>query len=501
MTKKTKKRRSRAKKKTLKRRYKKNSENSEIILQLKTILRTNPTVRKKLLNILKNPKTAPSWKNKTLNDVVNFFSQWLTQIVNPTNPAQNVQLFGTLAVDTLEGQILMKDTTFAFWIQSFQNFRYRFLNSPQSAKNMHQLVTYIPKHSDEGGFDMQCLPPTKNGGFGNLMQGTPHQIKIVKKYGLKNKLIMKDNTSTLDINKKMMVKLFNFKTFRDFFLRRYLPGTRPLNKKPKWWIPSIKTSSKTEFITAPADGKIKWIFQNAGKDKKFNIKQETMSLRQHFNICDVLSNPKHKCHKNKYLEKFEGGPMLTTLLWFTNYHHFHAPVSGEVIEINDYATSSINLNHKCGDVARAALTERGPSGVESKDSKWQKRIIKKYGNKANYIFNWFDELSRHRRATYLYDTDVEGGSKIGLVMMMPIGFYGVGAIHTKIQQGYFVTKGEEVGHFEYGASSVVLVFEPNRVDIAIPNIKSEYPFSPDSSKYMSIKVREAIAVAKNRNSK
>jgi len=283
MTKRTKKKRSRAKKKTLKRRYKKNSE---IILQLKTILRTNSTVRNKLFNIFQNPKTAPSWKNKTLNDVVNFFSRWLTQLINPKNPSYNVELFTTLTYATLAGQVLMKDTTFAIWMQSFQNFRYRFLNSPQSAKNMHQLVTYIPKHSAEGGFDMQCLPPTKSGGFGNLIQGTPHQLKIAKKYGLKNKLIMKDNTSTLDINKKMMVKLFNFKTFRDFFLRRYLPGTRPLNKKPKWWIPSIKTSSKTEFITAPADGKIKWLFQNAGKDKKFNIKQETMSLRSCFRRSD-----------------------------------------------------------------------------------------------------------------------------------------------------------------------------------------------------------------------
>ena len=276
MTKRTKKRRYRAKKKTLKRRYKKktlkrrykkNSENSEIILQLKTILRTNPTVRKKLFNIFQNPKTPPSWKNKTLNDVVNFFARWLTQLINPKNPSYNVELFTTLTYATVAGQVLMKDTTFAIWMQSFQNFRYRFINSPLSAKNMSQLVTYIPKHSAEGGFDMQCLPPTKSGSFGNLTQGTPHQLKIAKKYGLKRKLIVKDNTPTFDINKKIMVKVFNFKTFRDFFLRRYLPGTRPLNKKPKWWIPSIKTSSKTEFITAPADGKIKWLFQNAGKDK------------------------------------------------------------------------------------------------------------------------------------------------------------------------------------------------------------------------------------------
>jgi len=61
-----------------------------------------------------------------------------------------------------------------------------------------------------------------------------------------------------------------------------------------------------------------------------------------------------------------------------------------------------------------------------------------------------------------------------------------------------VNKGDEVGHFEYGGSSVVLVFEPNKVDIGVPDLlQTGYPFSLNSSKYMTIKVRSMQYVIGN----
>ena len=473
--------------KTIKNKTRKRKNESEVIIQLRTMLRTNKDVRQKVLNVLNNPNAPPSWKNKTLTDVIVFFKKWLTQLVNPLNPAYNIQLFSTLTSDTPQGQILMKDPVFSIWNERFQNFRYRFLDSYASAKNMEQLVTFIPKDngSSEGGFDMQSLPATEDGRFGNSIHGSPYQLKLAKQYNLKNKLVTKHNTSTYNINKQIMIKLFKFKTFRDFFLRRYLPGSRPLCKKPSWWMSNIKLLSNNRCITAPADGKIKWLFHSTKATDEFEIKREKMSLKQHFNTCDILTNT---CNSNKYLKKFEGGPMLTTLLWFTSYHHFHAPVSGNIVSINDYETQKNDT--------RLILSQVGPSGVTKQDVKWQKRMLKKYGKKTSKLFNWFDYLSTHRRSTYIYDTDVEGGSNIGHVMMMPIGFYGVGSIFTKIREGDFVNKGDEVGHFEYGGSSVVLVFEPNKVDIGVPDLQTGFPFSPNSSKYMTIKVREAIGIAK-----
>ena len=36
---------------------------------------------------------------------------------------------------------------------------------------------------------------------------------------------------------------------------------------------------------------------------------------------------------------FLGGPLLDILLWFTDYHHFHAPVSGTLIHQGVYEGS------------------------------------------------------------------------------------------------------------------------------------------------------------------
>ena len=40
-----------------------------------------------------------------------------------------------------------------------------------------------------------------------------------------------------------------------------------------------------------------------------------------------------------YGGSFLGGPLLDILLWFTDYHHFHAPVTGRVIHHGQYEGS------------------------------------------------------------------------------------------------------------------------------------------------------------------
>ena len=45
--------------------------------------------------------------------------------------------------------------------------------------------------------------------------------------------------------------------------------------------------------------------------------------------------------------------------------------------------------------------------------------------------------------------------------MSAIGFWGVGSIINAIPEGGEVKKGQYMGHFGYGGSSIVLAFEPN----------------------------------------
>ncbi len=188
-----------------------------------------------------------------------------------------------------------------------------------------------------------------------------------------------------------------FLTFNDFFLRDLKEGARPLSGKGD---PSV--------IVSPADGMACQIYAN-NLDESFKIKRDEINIRQ------ALNN-------SPYAEKFVGGPVLDILLWFTDYHKFHSPVTGTMVEVKEYAGS---YNYNFNDV------------------------------------NWYKQLAKHKRTSYIFKTE-----NLGHVAMIPVGFWGVGSIVTdpKITPGYSIKKGEYIGRFGYGGSSILLVFEPGKIN-------------------------------------
>jgi len=448
----------------------------DIIIQLHTLLATNKSLERLIIRILKNRNIAPSWKNKSIKDFLNFFEKWLYALINPNNPGFYFEKFYDLVTIKL-GQKLLKNIFFMIWLVNFLNKRCAFLKSPASAKNMKLLVTFIPKHKE--GMNMQMIPTTSDGGFGRKINGDQYQKNIIKKYKLYQKLIVKDKTFTYNLNKNIMTKIFNFYSFRDFFLRRYLPGTRPLGKKPKEWNNKV-TFKKKNSIVSPADGTIQWLFKNVDLNHTFQVKNELFSIKY-----DLIYN-------HKFLTKFIGGSMLNILLWMTDYHHFHSPISGKVVEINDFNISNF------ADLGKKVFEYAGPAPPIGKDIKWQKQLVKTYGNKINVNYNWFKNLSRHRRSVYIFNTNITNGSHIGLVIMMAIGYYGVGSINTIIKTGDIVKRGQLIGNFDCGGSSIVLLFERNKVNIGIPNIIPKFSTThpQESSKWLPINVRETIAIKK-----
>ena len=214
-----------------------------------------------------------------------------------------------------------------------------------------------------------------------------------------------------------------FKTFNDFFLRKVKPEKRPLPDPDN---PSI--------LVSPADGAACQIYAN-DLETSFKIKRDELNIRQ------TLNN-------SQYADKFIGGPVLNILLWFTDYHHFHAPVSGKVVEIGEYA-GSYNYNF------------------------------------ANV--NWYKQLAKHKRACYIFETE-----KFGYVAMIPVGFWGVGSIITEIKAGQEVKKGDKVGLFAYGGSSILLVFEPGAIEYS-----HCFPIYNSGDGGFRVKVRQQIGVAKN----
>ncbi len=232
-----------------------------------------------------------------------------------------------------------------------------------------------------------------------------------------------ENIAKLMADPVIKIKDYNvpeggFKNFNEFFLRTLKPGARPLAGKDD---PAV--------IVSPADGTIHQIYIE-GLDTNFKVKRDVINMRQALN-------------DSPYAEKFIGGEMVDVLLWFTDYHHFHAPVSGEIVEMDEYPGS------------------------------------------YNYNFpnpNWYRELAKHKRLCYIIQSE-----KFGLVAMIPVGFWGVGSIITERKEGDYVKKGDELGYFAYGGSSILLIFEPQAIKFTIPLGEKPTP----------VRVREKIGVANN----
>jgi len=72
-----------------------------------------------------------------------------------------------------------------------------------------------------------------------------------------------------------------------------------------------------------------------------------------------------------------------------------------------------------------------------------------------------DILTRNRREYLVIET-----SEFGDVLFIAIGATNVGSvvIHEKFQQiGSEIRKGDEIGYFQFGGSSIVVVFEEGRI--------------------------------------
>lgn len=339
------------------------------VLNLKELISNTPVLKSQIDKSLKMQDEASFWYNKSTDDFVKFFNEWLVYNPDPGDPQKYIESFDEL-VDSGAGEILFNDNVFSSWFISFLNARGGYLGTGASAANIDKWMA-----SPDVNISDYIVP--KNG----------------------------------------------FKTFNDFFLRKPKPKARPLDGK-----------NDSSVVVSPADGSVCQIYaEDLGTN--FMIKRDVINIRQ------ALNN-------SPYAQRFIGGPVLDVLLWFTDYHHFHAPVSGRVIEVGEYAGS------------------------------------------YNYDFqnvNWYKELAKHKRTCYVIDTE-----KFGLVAMIPVGFWGVGSIMTeqKVKVGGYIKKGEEIGHFEYGGSSIILIFEPNKVKFSIP-----IPVRNTGDRGTPIKVRQKIGVA------
>lgn len=146
------------------------------------------------------------------------------------------------------------------------------------------------------------------------------------------------------------------------------------------------------------------------------------------------------CDNSIWHQAFDGGDFAVFRLTPDKYHYNHTPVTGEVVDF--YAIDG--EYHSCN-----------PSAVVS--------VATPY--------------SKNKRVVTVIDTDVPGGTGVGLVAMIEVVALMIGDIvqaysakgydaPRPIQKGMFLHKGQPKSLYRPGSSTDILIFQEGRMDFA-----------------------------------
>jgi phosphatidylserine decarboxylase len=217
-------------------------------------------------------------------------------------------------------------------------------------------------------------------------------------------------------NEDFVLPQEGFKSFNEFFTRDLKPGTRP-----------IDDATDESILVSPADGIINMIANELELETEIPTKgRMTMSLNS------LLDN-------SKYAEKFVGGSALAIFLMPDNYHHYHSPITGTIVE------SSENVGNRLfGMPDMLDMINKGNPGY----------------NKDYSVFEDF------KHGYFIIETN-----HYGFIAMIPIGLQTVGSVVFEDDYKQIsgdnpkqIYKGEKLGHFEYGGSTVLLIFEKEKLN-------------------------------------
>lgn len=180
-------------------------------------------------------------------------------------------------------------------------------------------------------------------------------------------------------------------------------------------------------VVSPADARV--LLGSFAETSQLRIKEK-------FFRYDELLGPDRTC----WLNAFRGGDFAIFRLTPDKYHYNHAPVAGRVLQIYEVA----GVYHSCN--PRAVVAVATP-------------------------------YSKNKRVVTIIDTDVPGGTGVGLVAMIEIVALMIGEIvqcysvqgydtPQTVVPGMFLERGQPKSLYRPGSSTDVLVFQQGRVRFA-----------------------------------
>lgn len=227
---------------------------------------------------------------------------------------------------------------------------------------------------------------------------------------------------------------WGFASWNDFFTRRFRAGARP-----------VAGEDDTKLIVSACEAAPYNISHGARYEDAFWIKAQPYSLRDIFGP-----------GKAPLAERFSGGSVYQAFLSAYNYHRWHAPVSGTIVD----------TYHVDGTYYSCAESE-GPDPEGLNDSQGYSAAVA-------------------ARAVITIACDDPAVGTVGCVF---VGMAEVSSCMIDVTPGQHVRKGEELGFFQYGGSTYCLFFAPGVIDAFFV----QPPFSHDTP---PVHVNTALARAR-----
>ncbi|GAB1314830.1 hypothetical protein MFIFM68171_05040 [Madurella fahalii] len=190
-----------------------------------------------------------------------------------------------------------------------------------------------------------------------------------------------------------------YASFEDFFQRAHRPGARPVHEADDASRACCVADSRVVAYESVAESARLWI-----KGSDFSITNLVM---------DTVLGP-----------RFADGPVASFRLSPQDYHRYHSPVTGTVKLFRSVPGDYYQVD---------ALALRSKVNI----------------------------LTRNRREYVVIETEAFGD-----VLFVAIGATDVGSvkIHSRFQeQGAPIKKGEELGIFQFGGSSIIVAFQKGRI--------------------------------------
>ncbi len=200
-------------------------------------------------------------------------------------------------------------------------------------------------------------------------------------------------------------------TFNQFFARHVRPGMRP--------IASIGDDS---VVVSPADANFIGAWR-IGEDSSIRVEHASLDVKgMRWSIHQLLEG-------SAYANRFCGGTFTHSALRTYDYHRWHAPVQGTVVE------ARITQGQASLDVIAIS---------DMVDGKRQNILRAVEGTGYQFV---------QTRGLVVIE------SPIGLVACLPVGMAQVSSVVITAAVGKTLHKGEEMGYFQFGGSDFVMVFD------------------------------------------